>query len=91
MANAIEVKAPELAADQTAKVYKLGHLESAILSPEVQADARCRQALVILNIATQIDDALLEAATARIEAIGLLEMRQWASFALEEFSAARAE
>lgn len=49
-----------------------------------QAHARARQVLLMTVILDKLDIVLQDAAKARIPAPGLIELRQWAVFNLEE-------
>lgn len=55
-----------------------------------QVVARGRQVLLLTAIMPKIDQLLIEAAQARVPAPGLLEIREWCEFSLEENATAAA-
>jgi len=57
---------------------------SMITDRHAQAVARGRQALLMVSLIPKLDHLILEAATARVSAPGLIEIREWCEYCLTE-------
>ena len=63
---------------------------SMITDRHAQAVARGRQALLMVSLIPKLDRLILEAATARVSAPGLIEIREWCEYCLTENAIAAA-